>query len=164
MTLRMNGVGRTRNIMQREKEREKDSSPHRAKKRNAKKQKQTASLRTNTQTPFSDHQYHGPFAAMPRQSSHELLKQKSRSENKRHAPRKRSTRPGISKLISTPDPHTASRLATAPPQPPLTATTTKTVAKLPPRRLRRLGSVRYETLSRDESQRHETAPHPYPYA
>ena len=93
--------------------------------------------------------------------SSQFLKQKSRSENKRRAPQKRSTRPGISKLISTPDPHTASRQATAPPQPPLTARTTKTVAKLPPRRLRR-GSVRYETLSRDESQRHETTPHPYP--
>ena len=161
MTLRMNGVGRTRNIMQREKERERERESSQSKKKERKKAKtnsQSQNEHTNTllSPPISR-----PIRCHAKSS--QFLKQKSRSENKRHAPQKRSTRPGISKLISTPDPHTASPPATAPPQPPLTATTTTTVAKLPPRRLRR-GSAQYETLSRDESQRHETAPHPYPYA
>ena len=65
MTLRMNGVGRTRNIMQREKERERERV-HKAKRERKKaKTNNQSSLRTNTRTPFSDHQYHGPFAAMP---------------------------------------------------------------------------------------------------
>ena len=65
MTLRMNGVGRTRNIMQREKERERERV-HKAKRERKKaKTNNQSSLRTNTQTPFSVHQYHGPFAAMP---------------------------------------------------------------------------------------------------
>ena len=159
MTLRMNGVGRTRNIMQRERERESSQSKKGTQKSKNKQPVQSQNEHTNTllSPPISR-----PIRCHAKSS--QFSKQKSRSENKRHAPRKRSTRPGISKLISTPDPHTASRQATAPPQPPLTATTTKTIAKLPPRRWRRFGSAQYEMPSRDESQRHETAPHPYPYA
>ena len=50
MTLRMNGVWRTRNIMQREKEREKDSSPHRAKKGTQKSKTNSQSQNEHTNT------------------------------------------------------------------------------------------------------------------
>ena len=113
---------------------------------NAKSNKKHCSLRTNTQTRFSYHQYHGPFAAMLYSKQKKGLKHGKGLSN---APRKRSKRPGISKSISTPDPRSASRPVTAPPQPRLTTTTTT----VPPQRR---DSARYETRDRDESRRHET--------